>query len=46
MPKLKEQFESVIRKAAPELEKLDNHIEMTVTSKGLRIELLEPILAD
>ena len=45
MPKLKEQLESVIRKA-PELEKLDNHIEMTATSEGLRIELLEPILAE
>src|SRR5271167_5049580 len=40
MPKLKEQLESVIRKA-PELEKLNNHIEMTITSEGLRIELLE-----
>jgi hypothetical protein len=45
MPKLKGQLESVIRKA-PEPEKPDNHIEMTVTSEGLRIELLEPILAD
>jgi chemotaxis protein MotB len=40
MPKLKEQLETVIRKA-PELDKLNNHIEMTVTSEGLRIELLE-----
>src|SRR5271169_6369926 len=40
MPKLKEQLESVIRKA-PELDKLNNHIEMTVTTEGLRIELLE-----
>ncbi len=40
MPKLKEQLESVIRKA-PELEKLKSHIEMTITSEGLRIELLE-----
>lgn len=40
MPKLKEQLESVIRRA-PELDKLNNHIEMTITSEGLRIELLE-----
>jgi len=40
MPKLKEQLESVIRHA-PELDKLNNHIEMTITSEGLRIELLE-----
>ena len=40
MPRLKEQLESVIRKA-PELERLNNHIEMTITAEGLRIELLE-----
>ncbi len=40
MPKLKEQLESVIRQA-PELDKLKSHIEMTITSEGLRIELLE-----
>lgn len=40
MPKLKEQLQKVLRQA-PDIEKLKNHIEMTVTSEGLRIELLE-----
>jgi chemotaxis protein MotB len=40
MPKLKEQLESAIRRAV-ELEKLKQQIDMTVTSEGLRIELLE-----
>ncbi len=40
MPRLKEQLESVIR-SAPDLDKLKSHIEMTITSEGLRIELLE-----
>jgi chemotaxis protein MotB len=40
MSKLKEQLESAIRKV-PNFDKLKNQIEMTVTSEGLRIELLE-----
>jgi chemotaxis protein MotB len=40
MSKLKEQLQSAIRRAA-ELEKLKKQIEMTVTTEGLRIELLE-----
>ena len=40
MSKLKEQLQNAIRRVA-ELDKLKNQIEMTVTSEGLRIELLE-----
>ena len=40
MAKLKEQLQTVIRQAA-DFEKLKNHIEMTITAEGLRIELLE-----
>jgi len=40
MPKLKQQLQSAIRQMA-DFEKVKNHIEMTVTSEGLRIELSE-----
>ncbi len=40
MPKLKEQLQSAIRQMN-DFEKLKSHIEMTVTSEGLRIELSE-----
>jgi len=40
MPKLKEQLEQKIRELT-DFEKLKDHIEMTVTSEGLRIELME-----
>jgi chemotaxis protein MotB len=40
MPKLKEQLQQAIRQTA-DFEKLKNHIEMTVTAEGLRIELSE-----
>ena len=40
MPKLKEQLQSAIQQMA-DFENLKNHIEMTVTSEGLRIELSE-----
>jgi chemotaxis protein MotB len=40
MPKLKEQLQKSMRKMI-DFEKLKNHIEMTVTAEGLRIELLE-----
>ncbi len=40
MPKLKDQLEQKIRELT-DFEKLKNHIEMTVTSEGLRIELME-----
>jgi chemotaxis protein MotB len=40
MGKLKEKLESAM-KQAPELEKLKNQVQMTVTGEGLRIELLE-----
>lgn len=40
MPKLKEQLQSAIRQMS-DFEKLKSHIEMTVTSDGLRIELSE-----
>jgi chemotaxis protein MotB len=40
MPKLKEQLQKAIERSV-ELEKLKKQIEMTVTSEGLRIELLE-----
>jgi len=40
MPKLKEQLEQKIHELTS-FEKLKNHIEMTVTNEGLRIELME-----
>jgi chemotaxis protein MotB len=40
MPKLKDQLEQKIREMN-DFEKLKNHIEMTVTGEGLRIELSE-----
>jgi|HubBroStandDraft_4_1064222.scaffolds.fasta_scaffold231044_2 chemotaxis protein MotB len=40
MPKLKDQLEQKIE-ALNDFEKLKNHVEMTVTSEGLRIELME-----
>jgi chemotaxis protein MotB len=40
MPKLKDQLEMKIRELS-DFEKLKNHIEMTVTNEGLRIELME-----
>src|SRR5438874_13146832 len=40
MPKLKEELQAAVRRAA-NLDKLKDHIEMTVTPEGLRIELLE-----
>ena len=40
MPKLKNQLEQKIRQMK-DFEKLKSHVEMTVTSEGLRIELLE-----
>ncbi len=40
MPKLKDQLEQKIRQMQ-DFEKLKSHVEMTVTSEGLRIELTE-----
>jgi len=40
MDQLKDALQSVIRKTA-NFEKLKNHIEMTITAEGLRIELME-----
>jgi chemotaxis protein MotB len=40
MPKLKDELQKVVRQMA-NFEKLKNQIEMTITSEGLRIELLE-----
>ena len=40
MPKLKEELQKAVRQVA-NFDKLKNQIEMTVTSEGLRIELLE-----
>jgi chemotaxis protein MotB len=40
MAKLKDELQESIRRV-PNIEKLKDHIEMTVTSEGLRIELLE-----
>jgi chemotaxis protein MotB len=40
MPKLKDQLEQKIREMN-DFEKLKDHIELTVTSEGLRIELME-----
>ncbi len=40
MPKLKEELQKSVRQVA-DFEKLKDHIEMTVTADGLRIELME-----
>jgi chemotaxis protein MotB len=40
MPDLKDQLEKAIREV-PSFEKMKNHIDMTVTNEGLRIELTE-----
>ena len=40
MAQLKEQLQSAMRQV-PNIDKLKNHIDMTVTAEGLRIELLE-----
>ncbi len=40
MPKLKDQLQKAVEQMK-DFEKLKNHIEMTVTTEGLRIELLE-----
>ena len=40
MPKLKEQLQSAMRQMS-DFDKLQSHIEMTVTAEGLRIELSE-----
>jgi chemotaxis protein MotB len=40
MDQLKDALQNVVRKTA-DFEKLKNHIEMTITSEGLRIELME-----
>jgi chemotaxis protein MotB len=40
MAKLKEQLQKTVRKLA-DFDKLKDHIEMTVTAEGLRIELME-----
>jgi chemotaxis protein MotB len=40
MPQLKDQLQMAIRQVT-DFEKLKNHIEMTITSEGLRIELSE-----
>jgi chemotaxis protein MotB len=40
MPKLKEELQKAMRQI-PDIDKLKNHIEMTVTAEGLRIELLD-----
>ena len=40
MPKLKDQLEERIRQMN-DFEKLKSHVEMTITSEGLRIELME-----
>src|SRR3984957_10961609 len=40
MPKLKDQLQRAIEQM-PDFERLKNHIEMTVTAEGLRIELSE-----
>lgn len=40
MPRLKQQLQTAIRQMS-DFEKLKSHIEMTVTSEGLRIELSE-----
>ena len=40
MPRLKEELQKVTRQM-PDFDKLKNHIEMTISSEGLRIELSE-----
>lgn len=40
MPKLKQMLENALRQA-PQLASLKNHVEMTITGEGLRIEMLE-----
>jgi chemotaxis protein MotB len=40
MSELKDQLQKAIREV-PNIEKLNNHIDMTVTNEGLRIELME-----
>jgi len=40
MPHLKEKLEQAMKKS-PEFEKLKDHIQMSVTGEGLRVELLE-----
>src|SRR5271170_6522652 len=40
MEQLKEELQKAIRQV-PNIDKLQNHIDMTITSEGLRIELLE-----
>ena len=40
MPKLKEELQKSVRQLA-DFEKIKDHIEMTVTAEGLRIELME-----
>src|SRR5256885_3498770 len=40
MPKLKEQLQQAVKQMA-DFDKLQSHIEMTVTTEGLRIELSE-----
>jgi chemotaxis protein MotB len=40
MPQMKQQLQKALRQV-PNIEKLKNHIDMTITSEGLRIELLE-----
>jgi len=40
MPKLKEELQKSVRPIT-DFEKLKDHIEMTVTADGLRIELME-----
>jgi len=42
MPKLKDQLEQKIRQMS-DFEKLKSHVEMTVTTEGLRIELMESV---
>jgi chemotaxis protein MotB len=43
MPKLKEQLEQAMKKM-PDFQNLQNHVEITITSEGLRIELSESAL--
>ena len=40
MPKLREELQKTVRQIS-DFEKLKDHIEMTVTAEGLRIELME-----
>jgi chemotaxis protein MotB len=43
MPKLKEQIEQAMKKM-PDFKKVQDHVEMTITGEGLRIELSESSL--